>query len=452
MSFPLLKGLPRKHLVINLSFIDLPFRTLPHWRTRGLPSPSKGWPGPGWAVGSAIIVAALSSFLVGPAVWFPVSANDPEAVMEVCRAGVEPCQREVHAAVGEPVALDLLISVSSPDPGKQPLNLVAWETHFSLVGDGEFQLVGQSLANQSAGNSKVGLPVRERGHSRYALEGLERLEAEAPDPDADYYAAQNRFDEETGQLDYAVALLGSAKSQPLPSYPPGDRQDHWLLGRIVFSGQSPGSIQVSPNTAADLPSQAISLSGLGERLPVPLSASSPLATVKVSPSGATLNLEGLIAGSSSMELVLTFWNPGAVPTWRQGPDEPVATFRELVSDANGRFRIADISPTILPPGPYDLRVKARNTLGSRATRVTIPDSDSEFFASGALAVEWDSLRYGDVDDNHGVDDADVAALKTSFGRRPGESGFNSQADFNSDKVVDGQDFSLLAQNYLSRSQ
>ena len=281
---------------------------------------------------------------------------------------------------------------------------------------------------------------------------MARLEGEAPDPDADYYAAQNRFDEETGQLDYAVALLGSGKSQPLTSYPPGDRQDRWLIGRIVFSGQIPGSIQVFPNTAADLPFQAISLSGLGERLPVPLSASGPLATVKVSPFGATLNLEGLIAGSSSMELVLTFWNLGAVPTWRQGPDEPVATFRELVSDANGRFRIADISPAILPPGPYDVRVKARNTLGSRASRVTIPDSDSEFFASGALAVEWDSLRFGDVDDNHGVDDADVAALKTSFGRRPGESAFNSQADFNSDKVVDGQDFSLLAQNYLSRSQ
>ena len=153
-----------------------------------------------------------------------------------------------------------------------------------------------------------------------------------------------------------------------------------------------------------------------------------------------------------MELVVTFWNTGAVPAWRQGSDEPVAIYRELVSNANGSFRITDISPTILPPGPYDARVKARNTLGSRPSRVTIPASDSELFASGALAVEWESLRYGDVDDNHGVDNADVEALKTSFGRRPGESGFNAQADFNSDQVVDGQDFSLLAQNYLNRSQ
>jgi len=153
-----------------------------------------------------------------------------------------------------------------------------------------------------------------------------------------------------------------------------------------------------------------------------------------------------------MELVVTFWDTGAVPAWRQGSDEPVAIYRELVSDANGRFRIRDLSPAILPPGPYDARVKARNTLGSRASRVTIPASDSELFGSGALAVEWDSLRYGDVDHNHIVDDADVEALKASFGRRPGESNFNSQADFNSDQVVDGQDFSLLAQNYLSRSQ
>ena len=152
-----------------------------------------------------------------------------------------------------------------------------------------------------------------------------------------------------------------------------------------------------------------------------------------------------------MELVVTFWNPGAVPTWRQGSDQPVATFSELISDGNGRFRIADISPTILPPGSYDVRVKARHTLSSRASRVRIPASDSELFASGALAAKWDSLGYGDVDDNHGVDDADVEALKTSFGRRPGESKFNSQAEFNCDQIVDGQDFSLLAQNYLNRS-
>ena len=67
-------------------------------------------------------------------------------------------------------------------------------------------------------------------------------------------------------------------------------------------------------------------------------------------------------------------------------------------------------------------------------------------------MKWESLPYGDVANNHVVDDADVAALKTSFGRRPGESRFNSQADFNSDQVVDGQDFSLMAQNYLNRSQ
>ena len=66
----------------------------------------------------------------------------------------------------------------------------------------------------------------------------------------------------------------------------------------------------------------------------------------------------------------------------QGPDQPVATFSELISDGNDRFRIADISPTVLPPkvdfpqivlsarllekqrnswGSYDVRVKARKT-------------------------------------------------------------------------------------------
>ena len=153
-----------------------------------------------------------------------------------------------------------------------------------------------------------------------------------------------------------------------------------------------------------------------------------------------------------MELVVTFWNSGAVPTWRQGPDEPVATFREIVSDANGRFGIADISPTLLPSDPYDIRVKARHTLGNLTSRVIVPASDSGLAASRTLSVEWDSLRFGDLDNNHVVDDADVAALKASFGRRTGESRLDSWADFNSDQVVDGQDFSLLAQNYLKRSQ
>ena len=450
MSSPLLKGPPRKPLVIKLSFIELPLRKLLLWGTRGLPSYSKSWPWPGLPVGSAVIVAALSSFLVGLPVWLPALSNDPVAFMEVCRAAVEPCQRELNVPVGEQAALDLFISGSAPDHRDQPLNLVAWETHFNLAGDGELRLVTQSRAGQSIGQSKVGLPVRERGHSRYALEGLVRLEEETPGPDADYYTVQNRFNEETGQLDYAVALLGSRKPQPLASS--GSSRDRWLIGRIVFFGQSPGSIQVSPNTEASLPFQAISLSESGEKLPIALSAGSPLATVRVGHPDGTLDLEGQVAGSSSIELVVTFWNPDVVPKWRQGSDEPVATFREIVSDQNGRFRIADIPSTILPPARYDVRVKARHTLGNLTSRVTVPASNSGLAASRTLAVEWDSLRYGDVDDNHVVDDTDVEALKTSFGRRAGESRFNSQADFNFDQVVDGQDFSLLAQNYLSRSQ
>ena len=448
MSSPLPKGPPRKPPATKLPLIKITLGG-----TNSLPSPAKGRPWPGRRIGARLIVASLSSFLVGAPVW----SASPVAGLEVCRAGVEPCPKELNALIGEPVALDLFISGPAPDQQEQPLNLVAWETHFSLAGDAELRLVTQSLDGQPLGPSKEGLPVRERGHSRYALEGLVRLEEETPDPDADYYTVQNRFNQETGQLDYAVTLLGSGKRQLLASSFHGSGRDRWLLGRIVFSGQSSGSIQVSPATEADLPFQAISLSESGEKLAIPLPASSPLATVRVGPSDATLDLEGQIAGRSStgkasMELVVTFWNPGAVPTWLQGSDQPVATFRELVSDGNGRFRIADISPTILPPGPYDVRIKARQTLSSRASRVRIPASDSQLFASGTLAVEWDSLRYGDLDDNHVVDDADVEALKTSFARRPGETGFNSQADFNSAQLVDGQDFSILAENFLNRSK
>ena len=130
----------------------------------------------------------------------------------------------------------------------------------------------------------------------------------------------------------------------------------------------------------------------------------------------------------------------------------MAIYRELVTDGKGSFRIADISRNILPPGLYDVRVKARHTLVSRASRVRIPASDPGLIASPALAVKWDSLRHGDLDDNNVIDGADLAVLKASFGRRTGESSFNFEADFNSDQVVDGQDFSILAQSYLNRSQ
>jgi len=229
--------------------------------------------------------------------------------MEVCRAGVEFCQRGLNAPIDGPVALDLFISSSAPDQQEPPLNLVAWETHFSLARDGELRLLTQPLDGQSGGQSMVGLPVRERSHPRYALERFLRQEGETPNPDADYYTVQNRFNEETVQLDYSVTLLGSGKPWVLVPHFPGDHQAHWLIGRIVLSGQSLGSIQVSPSTDAALPFQAISLSGSGHRLPVPLSASSPLATVIVGPPNGTLDLEGQVAGSSSMELVVTFWNP-----------------------------------------------------------------------------------------------------------------------------------------------
>lgn len=137
--------------------------------------------------------------------------------------------------------------------------------------------------------------------------------------------------------------------------------------------------------------QAISLPEPEDRLPIPLTFASPLATVKVGPPPGTLDLEGSGAVSLSMKLVVTFWNVGAVPTWRQGSDEPVATPREIVSDANGSFHIADISPTILPSDRYDVRVKARHTLGNRTSQFTVSASDLGPAASRSFSVDWDSL-------------------------------------------------------------
>ena len=440
MSLPLLQLPPRQPTVIELPrFIkSAVLRDCCLHCLRGIRHK------PVWIVGSAILalLATLPAWLPVPS---PVWSNEPEATIEVCRAGVEPCQRELKAAVGEPLALDLFINIPVPDQGNQPRQLVAWETHFVLSGDGEIRLVR---------HPKGDLPVREQGHSRYALEGLVRLEEGSQA--ADYYTVQNLFDEEAGRLDYTVTQLPSERNLSSIFSILSSGQDRWLIGQVVLEGLEKGSIQVAPDAESSLPFQAISLTEAGERLPIRLSSGNPIATVDVGSPGETLDLEGRVpgnasAGSSSMELIVTFWHPQAVPPWRQGSDEPVAIFREIILDGNGGFRIADISPTILPPGHYDVRVKGRHTLGSRASLVTIPPSDSTA-ASPALAVEWGSLRFGDADDNHVVDAADLEVLKASFGRKLGESRFDSRVNFNADQVVDGQDFSLLAENYLSSSR
>ena len=147
---------------------------------------------------------------------------------------------------------------------------------------------------------------------------------------------------------------------------------------------------------------------------------------------------------------VTFWSSGASPPWLGGNDLPLATFTRIPTDASGAFRITDLAPSLIPPGTYDLRVDSPRTLTSLARGVRIPASGSSAGPPPVTSISISSLRDGDIDGNNIIDQADLDALKASFGRLDSEPEFNTNADFNRDNAVDVLDFARLAQNFGSR--
>jgi len=84
--------------------------------------------------------------------------------------------------------------------------------------------------------------------------------------------------------------------------------------------------------------------------------------------------------------------------------------------------------------------------------VNFPGPSGPNQAPALLTASLESLLGGDVDGNNVVDNLDLVALKSSFARLTGEAGFNGNADFNDDRVVDAQDFSRLSWNFNQRRE
>ena len=98
-----------------------------------------------------------------------------------------------------------------------------------------------------------------------------------------------------------------------------------------------------------------------------------------------------------------------------------------------------------PGQTYDLRVKGLGSLSALTAGVTIPETRPSPLRP-LLAVDFGSLRDGDLNGDNQVDNFDVAALKAAFGNGERDANFDPAADFNGDGVVDGQDFSRMAAN------
>ena len=397
--------------------------------------------------GKVFLAAAITIALASSPPTPPALTAVPQVTVDICRAGVEPCQREVNLPVGGTVGLDLFLEGPGTGDTSEPRWLVAWETHFQLVDSSAV-----FLAEAPGG----GEPVREQGNARYALEGLTRLGGNAGD-EADgaavqYFPVQNRYDADSGKLDYAVTLLRFNPVEPVPRVLPFPDQSRILLGRIEFRGATQGRVSIVGNGSSGIPFQAILLNQ-SDQLDhlTPSAASTPLATLDIGPAGGTVQLEGQLARHRPTALAITFWVPGSLPPWKKGTAAPIATFYDVLADANGMFRVPDLSPSVLPAGTYDLRVKGRHTLADLVPNIKIPAPASNSPEPTVVNIAPRQLRDGDIDSDHIVDRLDLLALKDTFGRLAGSPGYDDRADFNQDSLVDSQDFSRLAQSYNSQS-
>jgi len=92
----------------------------------------------------------------------------------------------------------------------------------------------------------------------------------------------------------------------------------------------------------------------------------------------------------------------------------------------------------LDPGDYNWRVKNPQTLALAGTTTLL---------AGDNQVELGVFREGDADNNNCVSAVDFNILKLSYGKAPGQPGYDARADFNSDNTVSSQDFTLLKTNF-----
>ncbi|HLF04373.1 MAG TPA: dockerin type I domain-containing protein [Dehalococcoidia bacterium] len=366
----------------------------------------------------------------------PAAAQAPPLTLSLCRAAVQPCQREVNLLPGQTVALDLVLT------GASPLPVIAWETHLKLSN-------GLAVEVAPAGGSAD--PVQEQGDALLALDGLNKLAGQANQASAQYFTVQNRYLAESGQLDYTVALLRPGSALPEPRVAPLSDSGGLLLGRITIRGVAQGVVDIVP-AVSGVPFRVVGLTPSGEMVSQEaISFASPLARINVDPLRAPVSLLGQVAlpapsGAGALTprvLAISFWEPGAAPPWHGGSALPVAVFDGIPVGQPGAFQVTDIVPEVLPPGVYDVRIKVSGGLSQLAPGFALPP----LAGSPALPLSFGPPRFGDVNGDGIVDAADLGALRGSFGRLSAEPGYSVLADFNADHVVDGQDFSMLALSF-----
>ncbi len=113
---------------------------------------------------------------------------------------------------------------------------------------------------------------------------------------------------------------------------------------------------------------------------------------------------------------------------------PLQYIYELNTDSTGRVVLKS-----LPAGIYDLRIRTRTSLINVRHNVLLGTQTRE--------LHMGTLFEGDANHDGVIDGADFDVIKTHYGTKEDEAGYERQADLNDDGIVNVLDFSLLSANF-----
>ena len=104
------------------------------------------------------------------------------------------------------------------------------------------------------------------------------------------------------------------------------------------------------------------------------------------------------------------------------------------TDSSGYFTLT----VGLAPGSYNWRTKNPQTLANQGGLT---------LSSGTTSVEMGLLQTGDANNDNCVNATDFGLLKNTFGKSPGDPGYDARADFTGDGSINVADFNLVRANF-----
>lgn len=131
--------------------------------------------------------------------------------------------------------------------------------------------------------------------------------------------------------------------------------------------------------------------------------------------------------------------PLKVDIYANGNNTTPAYTYNITTDQSGNFTISNI-----PVGTYTIAVKNAHTL----KRVLA----NQVLVVGANALNFGTLREGDVNGNNVINTLDLSAMIVSFLTTTGSPNFNPNADLNQTGSVTTLDLSLLISNFLTAGE